>query len=336
MTLAKKVFCLSSSLLLAGAMSVAQTAVGGSSQDQESSTAGQSAGAALRGCLSGSADNYTLTDHNGTIYHLMGGGDQLRDAVGHEVEVTGTPDSRRTGVSDDTAANTASSFEVMGVRDMGSRCDHGSSPTSDRPPMTEQPPKTDSHPKGAPGEGTPPEPHPELIALLQQPASPDSSSAASQTSNTSPTSSTSTSTTQTSPDVNSSGQQAGTGTGNGSAGTPPPVTSQTPATPQSPTDSNAQLGTGAASQTGTPAAGTNPTTGTENQPQAGATTAQQPNQNDQNKPLYERQATDVPWAQGGSAGNGAGTAAASTTTTTTTNPNGSSSTTTTTTPQPHL
>ncbi len=182
MTLAKKTFYLSSAVLLAGAMGLAQTAMGGgSSQDQDSSMAGQAAGAKLRGCLSGSSDNYTLTDHNGTIYHLVGGGAQLQNAVGHEVEVTGTPDARRTGASDDATTNTASSFQVTDAREIGARCDHGASSTGTmdhNPPMTERPPLTDQQPKGAPGEGRPPqpqqEPEPHLMAMLQQPASTDS------------------------------------------------------------------------------------------------------------------------------------------------------------------
>lgn len=329
MTFAKKTFYLSSSLLLAGAMSMAQTAMEGSSQDQDSSRAGQSAGAVLQGCLSGSTDNYTLTDHNGSIYHLVGSGTQLQAAVGHEVAVTGMPDSRRTGVSDSTTAHTASSFQVTGVRDVGSQCHQGSSEST--APMSEQPPKTDSQPKGAPGEGAPPEPHPQLIAMLQQPGAPEAASPT--TPNSTGSSSMSQSSTSNPADAGNTPTAAPTGTANQSPGTPPPVSSQTPATPQSPTDPNAQLGTGTASQTGTSAAGTNATTGTQNSPEAtGTAAAPQADQNDPNKPLYERQATDIPWAQGGS-----NSKAASTSTTTSASPKGSSSTsTTTTTPEPHL
>ncbi len=163
MTVAKKAFYLSSAILLAGAMAVAQTAMG-SSQDQQSSAAGQAAGAQIRGCLSGSAGNYTLTDHNGTIYHLVGAESQLQGSVGHEVEITGTPDAQRSGASDDMASNTASFFQVTGAREVGARCEHGSSTGTmgtNSQPMTERPPSTDQQPKGAPSEGTPPpEPQP--------------------------------------------------------------------------------------------------------------------------------------------------------------------------------
>jgi hypothetical protein len=170
MTLAKKTFYLSSALLLAGAMGVAQTTMG-SPQDQDSSTSSQAGGARLRGCLSGSDGNYTLTDHSGVIYHLVGGDTHLQGTVGHEVEVSGTPDAQRSGASDDMASNTASSFQVTGAREVGARCEHGSSTGTmgtDSQPMTERPPSTDQQPKGAPGEGAPPQPDPH-IAMLQQP-----------------------------------------------------------------------------------------------------------------------------------------------------------------------
>ncbi len=184
MTLAKKAFYLSSALVLAGAMGVAQTAMG-SPQDRDSATATQAAGARIRGCLSGSAGNYSLTDHNGTIYHLVGAESQLQGSVGHEVEISGTPDAQRSGASDDMAANTASSFEVTGAREIAARCDHGSrtgTMGTDSQPMTERPPSTDQQPKGAPGEGTPPpEPQPHLMAMLQQPGATDTSRMGSQT-----------------------------------------------------------------------------------------------------------------------------------------------------------
>ena len=228
MTLAKKTFYLSSAVLLAGAMGMAQTGRS-NPQDQDSSTARQAAGAKLRGCLSGSDGNYTLTDHNGTIYHLVGGGAQLSGSVGHEVEISGTPDAQRSGASD-TASNTASSFEVTGAREVGTRCEHGSGAGSmgtDSQPMTERPPTTDRQPKGAPGEGTPPpQPQPHMMAMLQQPGATDmgSQSSSSQT---------------TSSPANTSSQSPESGSMANA-----PVTNQTPAKPASPTGANSQLGSG--------------------------------------------------------------------------------------------
>ena len=344
MTLAKKMLCSLSAVLLAGAIGAAQTTMAGGSQDQDSSAASQAAGAKLRGCLSGSEGNYTLTDHNGTIYHLVGGDSRLNGSVGHEVEVSGTPDAQRSGASDDMASNTASSFEVTGAREVATRCEHGSSTGTmgtESQPMTERPPTTDRQPKGAPGEGTPaPEPQPHLMAMLQQPGSTDMGSQSSSTQTTSSPSSTS--------QTQENGSMPNT-----------PVTSQTPAEPASPTGANSQLGSGTSNpsavstqpaQSGTtpqpnttaapgstpspdPTANTgataSPATGNPDMSanpgagNAGAAASPQSTQNDQNKPLYERQATDIPWANHSGA----------TTTTTPTNPDGSSTTRTPTAPQ---
>jgi len=344
MTLAKKTLSLSSAVLLAGAMGVAQSSMS-APQDQDNSAASQAAGAKLRGCLSGSEGNYTLTDSNGTIYHLVGGGSQLSSSVGHEVEISGTPDAQRSSASD-MSGNTASSFQVTGAKEVGTVCENGSPTGTTNPnsqPMSEKPPMTDQQPKGAPGEGTPPpEPQPHMMAMLQQPGSTDSSGMSSQSG--APSASPSTTDTQS----QAPGSMANT-----------PVTSQTPAESPSATGTKSQLGSGTSSPSavstqpvpsGTeaaPQAGTTGSTGANpatdvNNPNTGATatgttgattatpgatTTPQNVQNDQNKPLYERQATDIPWASHSGA----------TTTTTTTNPDGSSSTTTTTTPQtePH-
>lgn len=356
MTLVKKTFYLSSALLLAGAMGVAQTAMS-TPQDQDSSAMSQ-AGARIRGCLSGSDGNYTLTDNNGTIYHLVGGDAQLSGAVGHEVEISGTPDAQRSGASD-TTGNTTSSFQVTGAREVGTACKNGSrtgTMGTNSQPMNERSPSTDQQPKGAPSESTPqPEPQPHMMAMLQQPGSTDTGSMGAQTGGT----------TSTSP---SSGESQTPGNGS-MANTP--VTNQTPAEPANPTGTNSQLGSGttnpssvstqpATGSTSTPQAGTatTPQSGATTTPETGATATSpttgsntanpgattnpdmnanpaatttsgaaatpQSNQNDQNKPLYERQATDVPWASH---------SGATATTSTTTNPNGSSTTTTTTTPQ---
>jgi len=354
MTLAKNTFYLSSAVLLAGAMAVAQNAMSGS-QDQDSSAA-QAAGAKVHGCLSGSDGNYTLTDNNGTIYHLVGGGAQLQGSVGHEVEVTGTTDAQRSGASDDVASNTASAFQVTGAREVASTCEHGSrtgAMGTDSQPMTERPPTTDRQPKGAPGEGTPPpEPQPHLMAMLQQPGSTDMGSQSSS----SQTTSSPTSTTGQNPDNGSmantpvtnqtpaestspmgTNSQLGSGTTNPSAVSTQPAQTQTapattpeadatanPSTTQTPDTNNANSGvtaTPSTSPNASPDMNANPSAA----PNAGATASPQSTQNDQNKPLYERQATDVPWASHSGAG--------ATTTSTTTNPDGSATTTTTTTPQ---
>jgi hypothetical protein len=43
----------------------------------------------VEGCLQGADGNYTLTAENGTIYQLTGNTAELKEHVGHEVQITG-------------------------------------------------------------------------------------------------------------------------------------------------------------------------------------------------------------------------------------------------------
>jgi hypothetical protein len=43
----------------------------------------------VEGCLQGSDGNYTLTADSGTIYQLTGNTAELKDHVGHKVQITG-------------------------------------------------------------------------------------------------------------------------------------------------------------------------------------------------------------------------------------------------------
>src|SRR5260370_14234092 len=47
----------------------------------------------VQGCLGGSDGNYTLTDKNGTSFHLTADTAKLSEHVGHEIKVTGTATS---------------------------------------------------------------------------------------------------------------------------------------------------------------------------------------------------------------------------------------------------
>lgn len=44
----------------------------------------------VQGCLSGTDGNYTLAADSGTTYQLTGNTAELKDHVGHEVQITGT------------------------------------------------------------------------------------------------------------------------------------------------------------------------------------------------------------------------------------------------------
>ena len=318
----KKAVLLTSSLLFAATMAIAQDTPATGSQDpnQGSATATTqtqtSQGSMARGCLSGSSDNYTLTDMNGTQYKLVGGDSSLQAAVGHEVEITGTQSqaSETASGNGETMAHSANTFQVTQVKDTGSACKMNSHVNGANPgdhPMDEK------APKGATNMTD--QPQSQLMAMLQQSGS-------------APMSTTGTDASQS---AQASGQSAG-------AQTTPPVTSQTPATSASPTSPEGQTGSSPANNTGmTPAEGnsnaqaaqqsgtsTNPNAGqstgqgvngsstptsdpsavssspSSTAPQSTGTTpqtssAQPQTTDDSNKPLYERQATDVPWAHHG-------------------------------------
>ncbi len=82
------------------------------SSNQNSATASQSSASPdndLRGCLSGSKDNYTLVDHQNKAHKVTGDNHLLRDDVGHEVDITGK-------------AGAHNVFEEAEISDIASRC----------------------------------------------------------------------------------------------------------------------------------------------------------------------------------------------------------------------
>lgn len=280
----KRAVFLASFLLLAASLAMAQDTPNSPSQDQSQNATAASRRSTsdvstVRGCLSGSADNYTLTDRNGAHYRLVGQNESLAAAVGHEVEIRGSEQSSETDSGrGETVTHYTSTFQVSQMEDTGSSCKPVSPSKRLEHPMNEPP----SH----------------LMAMLRQqpPASPDTTSPA-------------TSTSQAAPRTSSSSQQPNNtqNTGNPTQ-TAPPATSQTPAGSTSPTNPNSQVGNSPANNAGTTpnavqttGAGVNgsatPTTNPNASPASSNSTTPPANQNDANKPLYERQATDVPWAR---------------------------------------
>ena len=278
--------------LLATTLAVAQDMPASSntdaSQSKQTSQSYQTSNGVIRGCLSGSAGNYTITDQNGMQYEVNGPDNQLQASVGHEVELTTRQDqaSATSTQGDQTTSSTTNSVQVSNIRDVASTCTKGNS-SSTSPTDNEN----GATPKGTPDAAEPPQP--QTIAMLQQ---------------------------ESKPDMGANPQQ-----------TTPPVTSQTPATPGQSTNSTQQPTPPASSttsdqQSSTPSStngmtgsqvdqnaqgarqgemNTNPNVGsasganpssTANSNAAPSNAQQQPNANDQNKPLYERQATDIPWA----------------------------------------
>lgn len=73
----------------------------------------------VRGCLSGSVGNFTITDQNGMQFRLVGDVGALEGKVGHEIEISG---SESQSEADEGAAPSPSSFQVSNVRDISSSC----------------------------------------------------------------------------------------------------------------------------------------------------------------------------------------------------------------------
>jgi hypothetical protein len=94
--------------LLCAAWAFAQTSPSqssspGSSQDQ-SATSSQSPATSgdmvtVKGCVSGSAGNYTLTDDSGNAWQLSGDTSKLSEHVGHTVQIKGTTSGGSSGAS---------------------------------------------------------------------------------------------------------------------------------------------------------------------------------------------------------------------------------------------
>jgi hypothetical protein len=138
------------SLLLAGTLAGAQDTLGSGAKSgaqepasppaSQSSTA-QNPGTVIRGCLTGSPGNFTLTDQNGMQYKLMGGDNLLQSKIGHEIEVTGTGNQASEASGRDAQESTApgpNGVQVSDVRDVSGSCRLGregsSQPLSGRQP----------------------------------------------------------------------------------------------------------------------------------------------------------------------------------------------------------
>ena len=133
----RHMFLLAASLLLAGGLAVAQDPHGNSTAADPASQSNGAANAAqyqnpdtttksasrstsvIRGCLSGSSGNYTLTDQNGMQYQVSGDDATLRSMVGREVEIGGIESQTSSG---NAATNMANGVQASAVRAVSSTC----------------------------------------------------------------------------------------------------------------------------------------------------------------------------------------------------------------------
>jgi opacity protein-like surface antigen len=150
--------------LLAGILASAQDAAGKSAAGQDPQSSGTAGSAqyqnpdvttktattstsVIRGCLSGSSGNYTVTDQNGMQYQIAGDDATLRSMVGREVEVSGVENQSPAG---DSTSRLANGVQASDVRAVSSTCKKGRAASA---PSVEN---SGTNPKGTPESGEPP------------------------------------------------------------------------------------------------------------------------------------------------------------------------------------
>ena len=112
--------CLASALLLAQ-QTTPTTPASSSPTSQQEKSSPQNGIQSIRGCLSGSPGNFTLTENRtGTVFALAGQADTLGNNVGHEIEITGEP----------TTGGNSASVSSGGTANPKGAIDIGSAPTN--------------------------------------------------------------------------------------------------------------------------------------------------------------------------------------------------------------
>lgn len=75
----------------------------------------------VEGCLQSSNGSYTLTDNAGATYMLQGDSSMLAEHVGHEVQITGTPEGS-SAESTGTIGGGEQTLQVKNVKHMAKTC----------------------------------------------------------------------------------------------------------------------------------------------------------------------------------------------------------------------
>jgi hypothetical protein len=117
----KKIFLLSSILLLSAVWAVAQY---DNQSSGESKTSADSSATTVEGCLSGASGSYTLTDKSGATYQLTGDTAKLDKHVGHTIQVTGSAMASSAG-SMSESADKQQTFNVASFKHISASCSGG-------------------------------------------------------------------------------------------------------------------------------------------------------------------------------------------------------------------
>ena len=278
--------------LLATTVAAAQSTGSTDSSAPDQSTPGsqtyhsQTSQQVVRGCLSGSTGNFTLTDQNGMQYTVTGDDSSLQAQVGHEVEITSKSNqSSQTSTQPDgsTTKTTTNSIQMNNIRQVSATCSHAAGSG-----MTPNPSSAPDQRHGTPL----------LMAMLMQ----QSTNSQPATQQTTPPVTSQTPTASTSPTAPAANSQVGTSPANNTGMTESQANHDAQAARQGELNTNSQ--TGDTTGRGINNQGVNNPTSTSpnavptssNSATPAANSQQPANANDASKPLYERQASDIPWA----------------------------------------
>jgi len=159
----KRIIVLLGCSILAASMAVAQdstSSAASGAQDQSAQTQSHSSArqtSIIRGCLSGSSGNYTVTDPNGMQYEVNGDDNTLRSMVGREVEITVEGRTMEDATeSGSTATHTTNTVQASNVKAVASSCGNAGRVA----------PSGNSHPEADE------RPEPQMMSMLQPQSAP--------------------------------------------------------------------------------------------------------------------------------------------------------------------
>src|SRR5690242_3664720 len=173
----KRIFLLLGCGMLAAGMALAQdtgSSSASSGQGQSTQTRTQyntTQDNTVRGCLSGSPGNYTISDANGMQYQVTGDDATLNSSVGRQVEIRVTQNqSSDTSNQGATTTRTTHTVQASQVTALSSACDTGNStgnPSGSASPNSMgTTPDNSTAPKGTPETTEPATPR--MMSMLQQ------------------------------------------------------------------------------------------------------------------------------------------------------------------------
>ena len=106
-------------LLASGAWLHAQAYPQAAPTQSASDTAGHTT---VHGCLAGANGSYTLTAADGTVYLLTGNTAELKDHVGHEVQITGKTSGSSAASTSSAGTAQQATLDVKSMKHIAKTC----------------------------------------------------------------------------------------------------------------------------------------------------------------------------------------------------------------------